>query len=328
MGGKKDMMKIEKEQNSPGPGAYMPDDTKLKKKGPQFGFGTEKKMREFNRSKNPDPSSYNVNDNLMHKTTSSWGMGYGQKIDLAKTLTDTPGPGSYNYASTITEGKKYGMGGRTDMFKNNGRDDSPGPGQYSPSIDKSKKSAPKFGFGTDSRLKEAGKRQMPDPGSYNIKDDLMHKTSSSWGMGYGSKVDFNKMSENNPGPGSYEMKSTITDGKKYGIGNKTDMFKINQDDGPGPGSYKSEVIDLKKQHKSYRWSKGNRFDLKNGIDTPGPGLYKPKTDFGGPKYGFGSDSRDKKSHDDMPGPGHYDHKGLLNNIKEYESNLVSKLNAK
>jgi hypothetical protein len=219
------------------------------------------------------------------------------------------------------------MGARKDMMKLVKENDRPGPGAYMPDDTTSRKKEPNFGFGKDSRLKQAGKNPSPEPSRYRIKDDLMYKTTSSWGMGYGKKTDLSKTLADTPGPGSYEMRSTITDGRKYGIGNKMDMFRIDRDNSPGPGSYQSEVVNLKKQHRSFKWSKSTRFDIKNRNNSPGPGNYQPTSNFGGAKYGFGSFSRDKiNKTDDVPGPGQYEQKGLLNNIKGYETSMVSKQN--
>lgn len=213
MGMRKDMMNLKPEKDSPGPGAYQPDDSKGKKKAPEYRFGTDKRLKTAGKKIAPDPQSYNVKDDMMRKTASAWGMGYGQKIDLSKSLTETPGPGSYPFKSAIDEGKKYGIRGRKDMFKLEKEKNAPGPGAYSPDEFKHKTKAPEFRFGTDSRLKQAGKQQMPDPQSYVVKDDLMKKTASSWGMGYGGKIDLSKTLADTPGPGSYQFRSTITDGK-------------------------------------------------------------------------------------------------------------------
>ena len=99
------------------------------------------------------------------------------------------------------------------MFKASKERDSPGPGAYSPSNKADKKQSPRYGFGTSSRLSAAGKTQMPDPATYHVKDDLMRKTGQSWGMGYGTKIDLAKTLSNGPGPGSYEYKSMISEGK-------------------------------------------------------------------------------------------------------------------
>lgn len=212
MGLRKNMFEL-KPDKLPGPGAYQPDPIKSKTKAPEYRFGSEKRLKTAGKNSIPNPQSYNIKDNMMYSTASSWGMGYGQKIDLSKSMTETPGPGSYQYNSTITEGKKYGMRIRKDMFKLEEQKYAPGPGAYSPDEFKTKSKAPQFRFGTDSRLKEMNRTQVPNPQSYNVKDNIMSKTASAWGMGYGSKIDLAKTLADSPGPGSYEFKSSIADGK-------------------------------------------------------------------------------------------------------------------
>jgi len=260
MGSKQNGKKLNKSIDNPGPGAYQPDDTKTRRKGPKFGFGTEGKLKNRGQNSYPDPASYDIKDNIMRKTAASVGMGFGDKIDLSKSITETPGPGAYDFRSTVTDGKKIGMGIKTDTGKGRMNNKSPGPGAYSISHKTAEKSGPKFGFGTSSRLQNAGKQQVPDPATYDVNDSLMKKASSSVGMGYGQKHDFVKNLDNTPGPGTYEAKSTITEGKKFGIGLKTELMKPQRENGPGPGAYKSEIVNLNKQHKSYKIGKGVRFD--------------------------------------------------------------------
>lgn len=85
----------------PGPGSYSPDDKPGKHSAPKFGFGTEKKNHSLSKNGGPSPNSYKVNDSIARRTFSSWGMGYGQKIDLSKSMTETPGPGSYVYKCSL-----------------------------------------------------------------------------------------------------------------------------------------------------------------------------------------------------------------------------------
>ena len=212
MGARKNMFQL-KEDKIPGPGAYQPDHEKGKNKAPQYGFGSDKRLKTTGKTSIPNPQLYNVKDDSMRKTNPAWGLGYGQKIDLSKSLAETPGPGSYEFRTGTTDGKKYGMGVRKDMFKIAKDKNNPGPGAYSPDDFKTKDKAPQFGFGTDPKLKEASKKQMPNPQSYEIKDNIMHKTASSWGMGYGSKIDLAMSLANTPGPGSYEFVSHIAEGK-------------------------------------------------------------------------------------------------------------------
>ena len=326
MGIRKDMFQL-KSDRIPGPGSYQPNHEKGKSKSPEYRFGSEKRLKTAGKQSIPNPQTYNIKDDFMHKTASAWGMGYGQKIDLSKAATETPGPGSYQFNSHITEGKKYGMRIRKDMFKLEDQKYAPGPGAYSPDEFKTKNKSPHYRFGTDSRLKDANRNPVPNPQSYNIKDDFMHKTASSWGMGYGQKIDLSKTLAFSPGPGSYEYKSSIAEGKKYGIGHRTDMFQLKRDGSPGPGHYKAEVVDLKRNAQSFKVGKGSRFDsnIKSRKEGPGPGMYSTQINFGGPKYGFGTGLRPQNtgnhgsSKDIFPGPGHYNQDRSFNNIKSYES---------
>jgi len=213
MGSRLDTSKLRKNNDSPGPGAYQPEDTKVKKKEPNYKFGTDKRLKTAGKTQYPDPASYDVKDDIRRKTGQAWGMGYGTKTDFTKNTGNTPGPGSYKYKSSTTDGKKYGMGAKIENSKSDNKRDSPGPGAYSPSDKKSKNKAPEFGFGTSSRLQKVGNQNMPDPASYEVKDDIRRKTGQSWGMGYGTKTDFTKTMDNTPGPGSYEYPSKITEGK-------------------------------------------------------------------------------------------------------------------
>ena len=83
------------------------------------------------------------------------------------------------------------------------RSDSPGPGNYNPVETFSRLSAPKFGFGTDTKLKNYSKFNGPGPNSYNINDKLARKSFQSTGMGYGKKMDPAQVLVDTPGPGSY-----------------------------------------------------------------------------------------------------------------------------
>lgn len=70
-----------------------------------------------------------------------------------------------------------------------------------------------------------------------------------------------------------------------------ERLKASRDDSPGPGQYKSEIVDLKKSFQSYKWGKSNRFNSKLSNGTPGPGLYGTQSGLKGPKYGFGTGQR-------------------------------------
>ena len=86
---------------------------------------------------------------------------------------------------------------------NDSRNINPGPGNYSPSTKISKLSAPKYGFGSEPKMKKIIKYQSPSPSQYKIKDSITKRSFQSTGMGYGKKVDPTKVLHDTPGPGSY-----------------------------------------------------------------------------------------------------------------------------
>lgn len=87
---------LKQESNdSPSPGSYSPSDRAIKSSAPNFGFGTDKKNKELEKTNGPSPLSYEVKDSLLKRGSQSTSMGYGKKVDPAKVLVDTPGPGSY-----------------------------------------------------------------------------------------------------------------------------------------------------------------------------------------------------------------------------------------
>ena len=50
----------------------------------------------------------------------------------------------------------------------------------------------------------------------------------------------------------------------------------------------------------------SRSDFTKGLNTPGPGLYDTSKGLGGPRWGFGTDMRNKlNDKSENPGPGTY-----------------------
>lgn len=80
---------------------------------------------------------------------------------------------------------------------------NPGPGNYSPSNKVSKLSAPKYGFGSEPKIRKVVKYAGPSPNSYEIKDAITKSSFRSTGMGYGKKVDPAQVLVDTPGPGTY-----------------------------------------------------------------------------------------------------------------------------
>lgn len=112
------------------------------------------------------------------------------------------------------------------------------------------------------------------------------------------------------------------------MGVRNDMFKLRKDESPGPGHYKAEVVDLKRNSQSYKWGRDSRFDStgKSRKDNPGPGMYSTQRGFGGPLYGFGTSTRPgnisnsgASAKDNFPGPGSYNRDREFINKKSYDA---------
>lgn len=100
------------------------------------------------------------------------------------------------------EKREYRRTGQRETL-NDSRNKNPGPGNYSPSTKVSKLSAPKYGFGSEAKMKKVVKLQGPSPAQYEIKDSITKRGFQSTGMGYGKKVDPAQVVVDTPGPGTY-----------------------------------------------------------------------------------------------------------------------------
>lgn len=91
--------------NSPGPGAYDANETVVKDKIPNYGFGnTERKDLVNNEEKlKPGPGNYNLKSNQNIKS-----FKIGQKINQS-FKNNTPGPGNYNPNPNIVKTSVKGV---------------------------------------------------------------------------------------------------------------------------------------------------------------------------------------------------------------------------
>jgi len=133
-------------------------------------------------------------------------MGIGKRNESSESseLRNRPGPGAYAAKSFIGEGPKIGMKFRT-LLKDNTGSLSPGPGAYEPNISVVIEKAPSVGLGQGKRsgvVKDGS--TIPGPGHYPVKEV---KEGPSFGFGT-SKRSEEKLN-NVPGPGKYEIPSTV-----------------------------------------------------------------------------------------------------------------------
>lgn len=123
----------EKKENSfkPGPGNYDPKPLSVKRQEPQYklGSGTRfdlgfQKRQLFQQ----DPGSYDPDYKKTKSASAQWGFGTDKRKGLVnRDQPNFPGAGSYQIASRISEGPKYGVGAK---LKDQNRNVNPGPGTY------------------------------------------------------------------------------------------------------------------------------------------------------------------------------------------------------
>ena len=115
-----------------------------------------------------------------------------------------------------------------------------------------------------------------------------------------------------PAPGQHNITSRISDGPKWGIGQKLSNDFSKTQNVPGPGNYELQNRDNLNMKSAQRYSVGHskRGGLaeKGNLNVPGPGNYTTNmsTSASSPRYGFGSSKRGKAGRTSAaPGPGNY-----------------------
>lgn len=196
----------------PGAGAYSLNNSLLKA-APQYKFGTSN--RDDNKSKSPkaDPGSYNPSTSLTKPQAPGYKAGTGQRNTFdEKTSKSIPGPG--NYAPKTPEAApKFSMGIR---LKDQSKMQTPGAGTYEPVGQTLKTKYPVYSMGAKlpTELDKSPTKFVPGPGQYVNSAEKLRQTSPSFGFGTMQRPDIAKKSSN-PGPGTYELKSTIAEATSH-----------------------------------------------------------------------------------------------------------------
>uniref|UniRef100_A0A7S4PSW3 Uncharacterized protein n=1 Tax=Alexandrium monilatum TaxID=311494 RepID=A0A7S4PSW3_9DINO len=216
--------------------------------------------------------------------------------------------------SNFKTGPKFSFGGRSasDFMKSSG---APAPGSYNlPQEDKAKyKSEPRFSFGGCARfgLGQSPTKKMPGPGAYNPRDPTLHMEAKvGFGSGGRSKIG---APHQNPGPGAYEARSTVGQGKMFTAGGRHPTNIGRSRSQPGPGAYSPSIGQVYNAVPKCGFGTSTRTDhaaRNRNACMPGPGTYEMQnfatlgTD--APKY---STTSRRRVHDlnsyVTPGPGSY-----------------------
>ena len=195
---------ITKDSDNPGPGAY---NVKLPSSNLSFSVGRGKRAGMTTTKEIPGPGQYSPID--PSHTTIAKSIGTSKRPEISK-FNNFPGPGTYDSKSFVSEGPKHSMLGRKTETKNNV--EPPGPGYYNPNINAVKPDTVHPVIGTGQRISEGKKeiKTFPGPGAYDVS---FSKDSPKWTF---KKDPKEKVSyEDEPGPGQYDIPTTIPDVPKY-----------------------------------------------------------------------------------------------------------------
>lgn len=300
----------------PGPGSYDQTSRIQNQNSPAYRIGTAKRSDLHNSNAAPGPGSYSTRPQSAYGRESGPKFGFGtadrNNIDnMSKTL---PGPGAYTFKGEFDSPMKgTSMVPRRPDSALVSASRSPGPGAYNPSLT-TKNSAPAYRMGSASRDGLYGKSGAPGPGNYDVRPAT---TGKNIRIGTSVRSPLNGNSTT-PGPGSYNYNSKVGEGPKFVMNPRRDEGKLqNSRYVPGPGAYSPSVEYVKNSAPRSGMGTSQRGGLYSSKSNPGPGQYDVRGRIGGPKYGFGSQSRSGGYGTATPGPGHYDHKHYVGDVPKY-----------
>ncbi|CAG9314055.1 unnamed protein product [Blepharisma stoltei] len=186
---------------TPGPGAY---DIKVGAESPQYSVGKSNRGVNSNTLKKfiPGPGAYNP-----AYTEPSFASVFGSsKRKALSTTLNNPGPGAYSL-SNQPDGPVYTIKGKYQSKKS---DFLPGPGQYNP---QKRDKSPSYSVSRANRSHAShSKNEVPGPGTYNSSN-----TDRVPGWGFGSDRWKKRSFLASPGPGYYDIRTTIGQLPSYAL---------------------------------------------------------------------------------------------------------------
>jgi hypothetical protein len=186
--------------------------------------------------------------------------------------------------------------------KLNPKQSTPGPGDY-----KTSPSLPiRFPISKAPRADSKYLAHLPGPGSYSPNpSDPSPKVRYFLGSFPKSMRLLNNSSLQTPGPGDYQLPSTLATGPHYTIGSR--KKRETESPSPGPGAYDPSVVATLERFPSVRIGRSKRMTAKPYFRLPGPGSYSLDfTSYNAPKWKFGSSKRKTGAVNHTPGPGDYE----------------------
>ncbi|CAI2370217.1 unnamed protein product [Moneuplotes crassus] len=178
-----------------------------------------KKFQTKPKSVSPGPGQYTSRNTTVTKMKSpQWTIGTSKRSNLNNHKTFSPGPGNYKTIKDINDAPKYHFGGKSVTDLDKFKKSVPGPGQYNPASNSFSKTA--FSFSGRHNIQSKGVINNPGPGTYQNKSTLT-KTLGKFGTSQKGVPLASKLVMSNPGPGQYAASSPDVNKKsapRYGFG--------------------------------------------------------------------------------------------------------------
>ena len=205
----------------------------------------------------------------------AWSMGTARRMKASKSTSNlSPGPGAYggNYKNLKKKSPTWKLGSDSRKGLQNSSQ-TPGPGSYQPD---DKKKGPTYVMGLKTQVDFSYLKTTPGPGNYLSSTNLLGEKNK--GYSFGGKHQFSNTGKNFPGPGSYNIKSSVKTkerGKSFGRDPKDRSASKDKylRSVPGPGSYVNTAELLKAAAPKYGFGSQKKSGLSSTNATPGPGTY-------------------------------------------------------
>lgn len=245
---------------NPGPGTYQVP-PKFQE-GPKYSISGKHSTRLIGEVPGPGHYSQDLNAFTMKERPPSARIGTSQREDFTQNGRNAPGPGAYEVLRPQSAGPKWGFGNdaRDKLFKS----EAPGPGTYEMGNTLDRKA-----WSISGKHPEIGdKTSIPGPGAYDPK--LFKADLPAYSVGRSSRSDFTKGFEKSPGPGTYENKGLRPSSSAPKLGTSKRPPLSQTEDIPGPGAY-----EFRSTNDGPQYSIPGRDAKQQRPKTPGPGHYNP-----------------------------------------------------
>mmetsp|Transcript_31318 Transcript_31318/g.73022 ORF Transcript_31318/g.73022 Transcript_31318/m.73022 type:complete len:224 (+) Transcript_31318:124-795(+) len=216
----------------------------------------------------------NLNATSPYKSSPKWTI--SSRTELAEQKRISPGPGQYKLSAIEDKYERSASWTIGSRYKNAREErEMPGPGKYQPPVT-STRASPKWGFSTAQRPYFKSRGTTPGPGHYDLKSTMEGLSCSISTRSQGS-IGISQT----PGPGEY--KPAYEKSQDNGVRNITfsvaGRYDPSSQAGPGPGKYdlRSTVGDHPMIPNTPKYTIRARHGRLKFDQSPGPGA--PATTF-------------------------------------------------